>query len=343
MDVPSTPAAAPPLALADQLVQMASGAWLTQMIHVAAELRLADLLGEGERSVEELASACGAHADSLHRLLRGLASVGLFRETEPMRFGLTPLAELLRGDHPQSLRQFARMLGDEHYLAWHDLLTSVRTGQSAFVSRYGCHVFDFYTKQPERGEIFDGAMTDFSRRFLEPVLTSYDFSGIHHLVDIGGGLGSLLKAVLRLHPQMRGTLLERPEVVADVRLEPDLADRLAVVSGDFTKAAPAGADAYLLKHIIHDWDEPTCVQILARIKEVMAPGARVLLLEQVIPPGNDPSPAKLLDLNMLVMTDGGRERTPGEYALLMEQAGLQLLRIHPTPSPLSVVEAVAAV
>ena len=340
MDSPNASAPAP--ALADQLVQMASGAWLTQMIHVAAELGLADRLAAGDLSVVELAAACDVHADSLYRLLRGLASVGLFREGDPQHFGLTPLAELLRSDHPQSLRQFARMLGDEHYLAWHELLTSVRTGRSAFRSRYGCHVFEFYRQQPLRGEIFDGAMTDFSRRFLQPVLDSYDFSGVRHLVDIGGGRGSLLKAVMRLHPPMRGTLLEQPEVAAQVTVDPDLADRFAVVSGDFTKAVPAGADAYLLKHIIHDWDEATCLRILARIREAMAPGARVLLLEQVISPGNAPSPAKLLDLNMLVMTDGGRERSPGDYALLLEKAGLRLSRIHPTPCPLSVVEAVAA-
>ena len=337
-----TPGASAPPTLADQLLQMASGAWLTQMIHVAAELQLADRLAEGERTVEELAAACGAHADSLQRLLRGLASVGLFRESDPQRFGLTPLAELLRSDHPQSLRQFARMLGDEHYLAWHNLLTSVRTGQSAFKSRYGCHVFDFYRQNPQRGEIFDGAMTDFSRRFLQPVLNSYDFSGIQHLVDIGGGQGSLLKAVLRLYPRLRGTLLERPEVVGEVTVDPDLIDRLEVISGDFTQAVPGGADAYLLKHIIHDWDEATCLQILTRIRTAMEAGGRVLLLEQVIAPGNDPSPAKLLDLNMLVMTEGGRERSPAEYALLLGKAGLRLIQIHSTPSPLSVVEAVVA-
>ena len=177
-----------------------------------------DQLAQGQRSVPELAEACGAHADSLYRLLRGLASVGIFRETDPRHFSLTPLAELLRGDHPQSMRQFARMLGDEHYLAWHDLPTSIRTGQSAFLTRYGCHVFEYYKQQPQRGEIFDGAMSDFSRRYLQPVLDSYDFSGLRHLVDIGGGQGLLLKAVLRRYPQLRGTLFERPEVVAEVKI-----------------------------------------------------------------------------------------------------------------------------
>ena len=293
MDAPD--ASAP--ALTVQLVPMGSGAWLTQMIHVAAGLGLADRLAAGELSVAELAAACDA--DSLHRLLRGLASVGLFRESDPQHFGLTPLAELLRSDHPQALRQFARMLGDERYLAWHELLTSVRTGQSALLFRYGCQVFEFYRQQPQRGEIFDGAMTDFSRRFLQPVQDSYHFSGVQHLVDIGGGQGSLLKTVLRLHPPMRGTLLERPEVTAQVTVEPDLADRMGVVSGDFTKAVPTGADVYPLKLIIHDWAETACLGILARIREAMAPGARVLLLEQVIPPDMAPSPAKLLDLNVM--------------------------------------------
>jgi hypothetical protein len=327
---------------ADQLMAMASGAWVTQMIHVAAELGLADALAAGERDCDDLAAACGADADTLFRLLRGLASLGIFTESAPRRFALTPLAEPLGSNHPQSLRQFARMLGDEHYLGWADLLHSVRTGENAFRHRYGCSVFAWYAQNPRRSSIFDGAMGDFSRPETEAILAAYDFSGIGHLVDVGGGQGSLLMAVLRAHPHLRGRVFDQPHVVDPVVVPADLTGRLDFSGGDFFATAPAGADAYLLKHILHDWDDGACRRILRHIRAAMAPGARVLILEQVIPPGNGPFPGKLLDLNMLVMTEGGRERTPAEYALLLEGAGLRLERIVPTASAVSVVEAVAS-
>lgn len=329
----------PTLPLADQLLAMASGAWVTQMIQVAAELGLADALAAGERDCDELASSCDADPDALFRLLRGLASLGIFQETAPRRFALTPLAELLGSDHPQSLRQFARMLGEEHYLSWADLLHSVRTGQNAFRHRYDCSVFEWYARNPERAAIFDGAMGDFSRPETEAVLAAFDFSAIGQLVDVGGGRGELLMTVLRANPGLRGVVFDQPHVLEPVTVPADLEDRLELVGGDFFASAPAGADAYLLKHILHDWHDDACRTILRHIRTAMAPGGRVLILEQVIPPGNEPFPGKLLDLNMLVMTEGGRERTPGEYALLLESAGLTLRRIHPTASAMSVVEA----
>ncbi len=339
--MPPTAAGSPAPTPADQLLAMASGAWVTQMIHVAAELAVADQLAAGERSAEELASACGADADSLFRLLRGLASLGIFQETAPRCFALTPLAELLRSDHPQSLRMFARMLGDEHYLSWADLLHSVRSGEGAFRHRYGTGIFDWYQQHPERAAIFDAAMGDHSRAESAALLAAYDFSGLRHLVDVGGGRGWLLQTVLAGYPELRGTVFDQPQVVAGAQAPPELAGRLNLQGGDFFSEAPAGADAYLLKHILHDWSDEACLTILGHIRSAMAPGARVLVVEQVIPPGNGPFPGKLLDLNMLVMTEGGRERTPGEYALLLSRAGLNLRRIHPTPSPVSVVEAVA--
>lgn len=320
---------------------MATGAWLTQMLHVAAELGLADELAAAERSAEDLAAACGAHPDSVFRLLRGLASVGVFRETAPRTFALTPLAELMRSDHPESLRQFLRMLGEEHYLAWDGLLQSVRSGTPAFRERYGCSVFEYYQSHPRRAAIFDGAMTDFSRSETAALLEAFSFEGIEHLVDVGGGRGELLMAVLDRYPGLRGTVFDQPAVVAPVGIPTTLEGRFSLVAGDFFETVPAGADAYLMKHILHDWDDDRCLRILGHIRSAMAPSGRLLLLEQVIPPGNDPFPGKLLDLNMLVMTEGGRERTSGEYALLLEKAGFQMRRITPTPGPISVVEAVA--
>jgi hypothetical protein len=321
---------------------MASGAWVTQMLHVAAELGVADALAQGPLESEVLAERCGAEADALTRLLRGLASLGVFEQDREGRFQLTPLAELLRSDHPQSMRQFLRMLGEEHYLAWDGLLESVRSGEPAFRRRYGCSVFDHYQQNSRRGAIFDGAMTDVSRRETAAVLAACRFDDLRHVVDVGGGHGQLLKALLLHHPQLRGTLFDQPAVLASAELPVELEGRLTLVGGDFFEAVPEGADAYLLKHILHDWDDGRCLRILERIAAAMAPGGRVLILEQVIPEGNAPFPGKLLDLNMLVMTEGGRERTVTEYAALLESAGLRLETITPTADAISLVRAVAA-
>lgn len=326
-----------------QLTAMASGAWVSQMIHVAAELGVADALAAGERPVAALAQELGAHPDSLFRLLRGLASLGLFRETSPHTFALTPLAELLRNDHPQSLRHFARMLGDEHYRSWNQLLHSVRTGESGFQHEFGMGVFAWYDQNPDRAAVFNAAMGDFSRGEVAAFLASYpSFSEIHHLVDVGGCRGQLLISVLQAHLHLRGTVFDQPAVVRDLPVPQELAGRLDVQAGDFFSAVPGGADAYLMKHILHDWHDDACLQILGHIRNAMAPGARLLILEPVIPPGNEPFPGKLLDLNMLVMTDGGRERTAEDYEQLLLRGGFHLERILPTPGTISVVEAVAA-
>jgi hypothetical protein len=335
-------ASPPSLSLADQMMAMASGAFVTQMLHVAAELNLADALADGEREVGDLAGACGADPEALFRLLRGLASLGVFRETRPRHFQLTPLAELLRSDHPQSLRNFARLLGDEHYLSWDALLHCVQSGESGFHHRYGTSVFAWYQEHPERSEVFDQAMGDLSRQQTAAILAAYSFAEVRHLVDVGGGRGELLKTVLQAHGQLQGTLYDQPWVVDPVEVPEALRGRLMVRGGDFFTAVPEGADAYLLKHILHDWDDGSCLKILQAIRSAMAPGARVLIVEQVIPPGNDPFPGKLLDLNMLVMTQGGRERTPEGFSRLLGQAGLELSRILPTAAPVSVIEAVAA-
>jgi hypothetical protein len=233
------------------------------------------------------------------------------------------------------------MLGEEHYLSWANLMHSVRTGENAFRHHYGCSVFQWYERNPERGAIFDGAMGDLSRPHSEALLAAFDCSAIGQLVDVGGGRGELLMAVLRANPRLRGVVFDQPHVLAPVAVPADLEGRLELAGGDFFATAPAGADAYLLKHILHDWDDDACRTILRHIRSAMAPGGRVLILEQVIPPGNDTFPGKVADLNMLVMTEGGRERTPGEYALLLESAGLSLRRIHPTAAAMSLVEAVA--
>jgi hypothetical protein len=326
-----------------QLMAMASGAWVAQMIHVAAELGLADALAHGEQPLDRLAQGCGADPASLFRLLRGLASVGVFAETRPEHFSLTPLAELLRSDHPQSLRQFARLVGDEHYLSWAGLLDCVRSGESGFRKRYGTDVFSWYAQHPERAAVFNGAMGDLSRLEVTAFLDAYpDFAAIQHLVDVGGCRGELLEAVLSAHPHMRGTVFDQAAVLEGLMPSPQLGGRLALQAGDFFREMPAGADAYLMKHIVHDWHDEACLTILRQIRQAMAPGARLLILEPVIPAGNAPFPGKLLDLNMLVMTEGGRERTAAQYSQLLGAGGFRLERIVPTAGTVSVVEALAA-
>jgi hypothetical protein len=322
---------------------MAIGAWVSQMIHVAAELGLADALASGEQPVETLAQELGAHPDSLFRLLRGLASLGIFRETSPRTFTLTPLAELLGNNHPHSLRHFARMLGEEHYRSWNQLLHSERTGESAFEREFGRGVFAWYAQNPERAAVFNAAMGEFSRTEVAAFLAAYpSFREIHHLVDVGGCRGQLLISVLQAHPHLCGTVFDQPAVVKDLPVPPELEGRLEAQAGDFFSAVPGGADAYLMKHILHDWHDDACLQILGHIRTAMAPGGRLLILEPVIPAGNEPFPGKLLDLNMLVMTDGGRERTAEDYEQLLQRGGFHLNRIISTPSTISVVEAVTA-
>ncbi len=227
-------------------------------------------------------------------------------------------------------------------LSWNDLLHSVRTGENAFRHRYGQSVFEWYQHHGERAEIFDRAMGDFSRQEAAALLETYPLSDVRYMVDVGGGRGELLMTLLRSHGHLRGTLYDQPWVVERVEIPAELKGRLTASGGDFFSTVPAGADAYLLKHIIHDWDDTACLGILKAIRSAMAPGARVLIVEQIIPPGNAPFPGKLLDLNMLIMTEGGRERTAAEYTDLLERAGFRLSRIVQTPSPVSVVEAVAA-
>ncbi|MFM7313116.1 MAG: methyltransferase, partial [Cyanobium sp.] len=231
----------------------------------------------------------------------------------------------------------------EHYLSWDGLLGCIRTGENGFRSRYGTDVFTWYSQHPERAAVFNGAMGDLSRLEVLAFLDAYpSFAEISHLVDVGGCRGELLETVLRRHPHIRGTVFDQAGVLEGLSPAAELAGRLEVQAGDFFSGVPAGADTYLMKHIVHDWHDQACLTILGHIRRAMAPGARLLILEPVIPPGNDPFPGKLLDLNMLVMTEGGRERTAEEYRQLLMAAGFRLERIVPTAAAIAVVEARAA-
>jgi hypothetical protein len=328
----------PPL----QLARMITGNWMTQAIYVAAKLGLADQLKDGAKSYQTLASTTGAQPRALYRLLRALASVGIFAEEAGQRFTLTPLAECLRSNVPHSQRALALMTGEGVYHAWGELLYSIRTGQSAFEYLYGMPLFDYLSCHAELGQVFDEAMTGIHGRETAAMLDVYDFSTFHRLVDVGGGNGSLLTEVLRKHPQLRGVLFDLPEVIKRARgalQGSGLEDRCEAVPGNFHVSVPSGGDAYLLRHILHDWDDERAVRILRNCERAMPTGGRLLVVESVLPLGNEPSFGKLLDLTMLVIP-GGLERTEEEFRALLETAGFRLTKIVPTTADVCVIEGV---
>lgn len=326
----------PPLAM----LQLISGFWISRGIYIVAKLGLADLLREGPQTADELAAATGTHAPSLYRVLRALSSVGLFTEDE-QGFALTPVSATLRTDVPGSLRAFAMTeLGEEHYPAWGELLHSVQTGGIAFDHVFGMPCWEFFAKNPDNARIFNDAMTGMTLAVNEAVLSGYDFSGIRKIVDVGGGHGSLISAILKANPQLTGVLFDAPPVIEGARVQIEaagVASRCETVAGDFFEAVPEGADAYLMKWIIHDWDEERAARILRNCHRAMAEGGRLLLVEAVVPQGTEPHFSKFIDLNMMVMT-GGRERTEEEYRRLFETSGFRLTRCVPTDSPMSVIE-----
>ncbi len=326
----------------DQVAQLASGYWHTQAIYVAAKLGIADALTEGPRTAEELATATQAHPRALYRLLRALASVGIFAEDDHHRFHLTPMAECLRSGVPGSVRALAIMRGEWQYESWGQLIHSVRTGRSAFEHIHGVPLFDYLASHPERGKLFDEAMTGVHGRETAAMLDAYDFSGIGVLADVGGGNGEVVSAVLKRYPTMRGVLFDQPAVIERSRVHLEsagLAGRCAAVPGNFFEAVPPGADVYLLRHIIHDWDDDRCVTILRNCRAAMGERGRLLVVEGIVPPGNGPAVSKFFDLSMMVLP-GGMERTEDEYRALFAAAGFELVRIVPTTSWISVLEGV---
>jgi hypothetical protein len=324
------------------LRQLIMGFRATQLVAVAARLGVADRLARGPRTARELAADVDAHPEALHRLLRALASLGVFAETADGAFALTPLAEPLRADAAGSLRATAVLYGDEWlWRAYGRLLHSVRTGRPAFDDVHGEPIFAYLDRHPAAEAVFADAMSGFTERESAAVAEAYDFSRAATVVDVGGGQGALVAALLRRHPRLSGVVYDRAPAVAEARrrlAEAGLAARARGVAGDFFAAVPPGGDVYLLKSVIHDWDDAAAVAILRRCRAAMADSARLLVAERVVPPGNGASEAKLFDVNMLVVT-GGKERTEREHRALLAAAGLALVRVHPTPSPLTLLEA----
>jgi hypothetical protein len=335
-----TPPKPPPATMMDLLC----GRWLSQAIGAGARLGLADRLAAGPQAVPDLARSTGCHAGSLYRLLRALASHGIFAEDAGGRFSNTPLSETLRTDVPGSMHGMACYLGDRApVIAWAEMEYSLRSGKPAFEHVHGKQAFEYLAEHTELGDHFNRAMTGFSMQIGEVVAECYEFDRIGTLADVGGGYGTVLSIVLRRHPGLCGVLFDLPHVVASAGplLERmGVAERVKLVGGDFLKSVPVQADAYLLKHILHDWNDDDAARILTNIRRGSGPGARLLLLEAVIEPGNAPQFAKLLDLEMLAITHGGRERTEREWNELLARGGFRLTRVVPTPSPVCVIEAV---
>jgi hypothetical protein len=324
------------------MLGLISGYWISQLVFVAAKLGVADALTKGPRTPEAIAAQLGAHAPFLHRVLRTLASVGVFAETSGGRFRLTPAAATLRSGVPGSLRDFALMMVDGYnWEAWGALLHGVQTGALPFDHVHGQPVFAYLAAHPDEERTFAASMASISGPENGAVARAYDFGRFATVVDVGGAHGHLLATILRRHRQLRGILYDQPQMVAGAGAGGWLAgleDRVQVTGGDFFTSVPAGADAYIMKYVIHDWDDDRCVRILGHCREAMAPGGRVLVAENVVLPGNRPDWAKLLDINMLVVP-GGKERTREEFRDLFARAGLRLRRVVPTASPISLLEA----
>jgi hypothetical protein len=325
--------------------QLATGYIVSTALQAAMQLRIADLLGDGARSTSELARNCGVNEDALFRALRALASVGVFEEVAPRQFGLNPAAAMLRSDAPGSLYDMVRWISDPFHLrVYADVMHSVTTGETAVKKAVGMEVFEYFSQNPDLSRVFNNAMTSFSGMVVPAALDAYDFSGIRILVDVAGGHGGVLTGVLDRYPAMRGILCDLDHVIAGAKkriASIGLQGRVDCVTCDIFAAVPEGGDAYLMKHIVHDWDDARAGLILRNIRKVLPKNGRVILLESVLAPGNAPDFGKILDLEMLLLP-GGRERTADEFRALFAANGYELTKIVPTKSPLSVIEAVGS-
>lgn len=326
-----------------RLQQMLPNLWLIQMIYVAAKLGIADLLCDGPLSVEVLATTTDVHAPSLYRVLRALASQGIFAEVESRRFELTPMAHLLRSDVPGSMRNVALWRGEPW--RWHpigELMHSVKTGETAFNHVMGVGLFDYLGQNAEAYTVFNQEMTTMTIEQGIAVTDSYDFSQSGLIVDIGGGHGSLMEAILTTYPSTQGLIFDLPEVVEEARarlVAAGVMERCELVAGSFFESLPEGGDIYILKDIVHDWDDEHVSLILHNCHQVITNNSKLLIIERVIPPGNEAHFGKMVDIEMLTLT-GGRERTEDEYQTLLRSFGFELKFIRPTSTAHDIMEAI---
>ena len=331
--------------LRDKLFQMIAGMSISQLIYAVAKLNIADLLKDGAKSYAELAQSTQTDALSLYRALRALASLRIFAEVDSGYFQLTPLAEYLRSDIPNSMQGLAIWMGSDNFRwqTWDKILYSLKTGKPAFDFVHQMPIFEYLEKNPEAGNIFNQAMSSTSGIYNRALVADYDFSSIDTLVDIGGGQGFFLTAILQANYNLKGIVYDLPHVVTEATKQIEalkLKERCTIASGSFFECVPSGSDAYMMKLVLHDWDDEQAIQILKNCHAVMGENSQLLVVENVIPPGNEPSNGKFTDVEMLLMTSGGRERTKDEFAQLFAAAGFQLTKITPTSCPLSVIEGI---
>ena len=332
---------APPLVM----MQLLFGKQLAYSLSGVARLGVADHMTGKPQPVEKIAAKAGAHAPSLYRVMRMLAGFGVFKEGPQRHFALTPVGGLLKTGVPGSLRYMAMMFGEEFSTrAYEHIAECLRSGGDGVTEAYGKPIWEVLAERPEQCETFQQAMTNSTSVAADAIVEAYDFSGIERLADVGGGHGLLLAAILRANPHMQGVLFDRPEVVEHVPEQQftGCEGRITTEAGSFFERVPDGCDAYLLKHIIHDWSDEHCRTILILMREKLPKHGRVLVCEMVVSDEPGPTPAKLLDIEMLVMTVGGKERTPEEFRELFASSGLRLNRIVATDRPISVIEAVPA-
>jgi O-methyltransferase domain/Dimerisation domain len=325
-----------------QLIQMATAHWVSRLLHVAAQMSLADRLAQGPQTAEELARSTATDAPSLYRVMRTLASLGLFTEDPSHRFSLTPLGEALRTGAPGSVRATVlTMAGDLNTKSLDQLLYSIQTGKTGFEKAFGMPLFEWLGNHPAEASLFSETMVGLHGEEPAAIAAAYDFSKFETIVDVGGASGNLLATIIGHYPEPRGILFDLPHVVRDAPAlikARGLTDRIRIEAGSFFENVPATADAYLLSHIIHDWSEAQCLSILGNCHRAMKPNSRLLIMEMVLPAGDTPHPGKILDIIMLAVP-GGQERTEPEYRALLDKAGFRLMRVVPSESAASIIEA----
>ncbi|HEX6223110.1 MAG TPA: methyltransferase [Chryseolinea sp.] len=328
--------------VASSLRELIMGFRNTQLISVAAKLNLAEHLKSGPKTAEELSEITHTNPAGLHRLLRALTSLGIFEEMEDGTFSATTSGALLRDDTPGSLRSMAVLYGAEWlWQAYAELSYSVESGNTAFDFVHGQSFYVYLQQHPAADAVFQKAMSDYSNSEASAIIQAYDFSAARMIIDVGGGHGAFLSSVLKANPHASGVVFDLPSVIEKYLADLTSASRdlkISYVPGDFFNCVPGGGDTYLLKSVLHNWDNKACIEILKNVGKVMTAQHRILVIERVIPSGNEKSEAKLFDINMLVVT-GGRERTQEEYKKLFHAAGFRLTRIISTKSPVSIIEA----
>jgi O-methyltransferase domain len=326
----------------EQLMQLATAYKASACVNIVAQLKIADLIGGEARPVAELAREAQGNEDALYRVLRALASTGVFMEARPRAFAHTPASELLRSGTRDSMRDMVLWIADPfHFRVYSELMHAVRTGGTVVKKVTGHDCFEYFEQDRAEGDVFNAAMTIFSAMIIPAVLEVYDFSGLGTLADVAGGHGFVLTSILQKHAELRGILFDLPHVVSGAkgRIESlGLAGRCEMVAGDFFQAVPS-ADSYVMKNIVHDWEDARAIAILKNCARAMRSKGKVILIEMVLAPGNEPHFGKWLDLEMMLLP-GGRERSEADFAALFEEAGLRLSRIVPTKSPACVIEAI---